>query len=250
MESVSNGTTLRARLLLSPTQHQLITLTMAGVRSPRSRQYTHASTETGAALSGADGEAFGDEARFFTECRLLQRKVTIHLISLPTPQATSLTSQSQPQQAMTVSSLIGIVQHPAGSIAALLLANGLARVVDWHAGFLSVVPETQGGGMERLRKAEKEGKESKRGLWKALATNGLPVGISNGNTTSGSSGQAKFEGTVSRVWGGDLLSIRLAQAPGNATKFLERKVQLSSIRAPRYVDLASVLANEIVAMNA
>jgi staphylococcal nuclease domain-containing protein 1 len=44
---------------------------------------------------------------------------------------------------------IGIVLHPNGNIAEHLVANGLARVVDWHAGMLSTV-----GGMERLRSAE------------------------------------------------------------------------------------------------
>ena len=44
---------------------------------------------------------------------------------------------------------IGTVMHPNGNIAEHLVANGLARVVDWHAGMLSTV-----GGMERLRSAE------------------------------------------------------------------------------------------------
>lgn len=235
IESISNGTTVRARLLLGPTQHQFITLTMAGVRSPRSRQHTHATNESGAPGQNIpDGEPFGDEARFFTETRLLQRKVTIVLISLPTPQATNLASQqSQAQQNMTVGSLIGIVQHPAGSIAALLLANGLARVVDWHAGFLSSVPEQLGGGMERLRKAEKEGKETKRGLWKTLAVAGGGFAASKDNVAGGSSSKNKFEGTVARVWSGEQLSIRVS-APGQ--KIVERKIQLSSVRLPRPTD--------------
>ena len=44
---------------------------------------------------------------------------------------------------------IGTALHPNGNIAEHLVANGLARVVDWHAGMLSTV-----GGMERLRSAE------------------------------------------------------------------------------------------------
>ncbi|KAG0145579.1 hypothetical protein CROQUDRAFT_658503 [Cronartium quercuum f. sp. fusiforme G11] len=236
IESVSNGTTVRARLLLRPDQHQFITLTMAGVRAPRARFYNNATNESGTVQTAAEGEPFGDEARYFTECRLLHRKVTVILISLPTPQATNLASQTQTQQSMTVSSLIGIVQHPAGSIAALLLANGLARVIDWHAGFLSSVPEQQGGGMERLRKAEKEGKEAKRGLWKTLAVASNTAGSANGNPTTGSSGKMKFEGTVARVWSVEILSIRVSAAPGKSGTVMERKVQLSSIRPPRPTD--------------
>ena len=40
--------------------------------------------------------------------------------------------------------------HPAGNIAEHLVAAGLARVVDWHAGMLSA-----SGGMEKLRAAER-----------------------------------------------------------------------------------------------
>lgn len=233
VEGVSNGTTVRARLLLTPTHHQVITLTMAGVRSPRSRQYVPQAQVNGAG-SGSSNEAepFGDEAKFFTECRLLQRSVSVVLISLPAPQATNLSAQTQVQQSLIVGSFIGIVQHPAGSIAALLLANGLARVVDWHAGFLSSVPENQGGGMERLRKAEAEGKEARRGLWKLGVSPITGQGGSTGANTTSSSGQSKFEGTVSRVWTGDTISIRLhpASQPGGQN---ERKVQLSSIRLPR-----------------
>ncbi|KNZ57389.1 hypothetical protein VP01_2171g1 [Puccinia sorghi] len=234
IETVSNGTTVRARLMLSPEKHQFVTLTMAGVRSPRSRQYApqvQADTPT----SANEGEPFGDEAKFFAECRLLQRSVSIVLISLPTPQATSLASQAQTQQSLVVSSFIGIVRHPAGSIAALLLANGLARVVDWHAGFLSSVPEEQGGGMERLRKAEAEGKAAQRGHWKLVAASTNDPSAANGSTVATAPSKMKFEGIVSRVWTGDTFSIRVSSA-NKSDGQEDRKVQLSSIRQPRPTD--------------
>jgi staphylococcal nuclease domain-containing protein 1 len=233
IENVSNGTTVRARLLLNPSQHQFVTVTMAGVRSPRSRQYSP-QNQADSSTSANEGEPFGDEAKFFTECRLLQRSVSVVLISLPTPQATSLTSQAQAQQSLVVSSFIGIVQHPAGSIAALLLANGLARVVDWHAGFLSSVPEHQGGGMERLRKAEAEGKAARRGHWKSVAAPASDPSAPNGSTGASAPGKMKFDGIVSRVWTGDTVSIRLNSA-NKSDGQEERKVQLSSIRQPRYI---------------
>ncbi|KAA1099307.1 hypothetical protein PGT21_002984 [Puccinia graminis f. sp. tritici] len=207
---------------------------MAGVRSPRSRQYSP-QNQADSSTSANEGEPFGDEAKFFTECRLLQRSVSVVLISLPTPQATSLTSQAQAQQSLVVSSFIGIVQHPAGSISALLLANGLARVVDWHAGFLSSVPEHQGGGMERLRKAEAEGKAARRGHWKSVAAPASDPSAANGSTGASAPGKMKFDGIVSRVWTGDTVSIRVNSASKSDGQE-ERKVQLSSIRQPRPTD--------------
>jgi len=44
---------------------------------------------------------------------------------------------------------IGLVMHPNGNVAEHLLSNGLARIIEWHAGMLA-----PGGIMERLRAAE------------------------------------------------------------------------------------------------
>lgn len=189
---------------------------MAGVRAPKARAYA----SSGASAPENEGEECGDEARFFTESRLLQRNVTVRLLSLPTPQGGNFASGSQ----ATVGSLIGLVLHPAGSIAALLLANGLARVVDWHAGILSSVPVDEGGGMERLRTAEREGKSSRRGIWKGLAAPGSTAGgaaTANGKHEAGK----KYEAMVARVWSGDSVSVVV-----NGT---EKRVFLSSVRLPR-----------------
>ncbi len=43
---------------------------------------------------------------------------------------------------------VNLVLHPAGNIAEFLVAAGLARVVDWHAGMLS-----NSGAMEKIRAA-------------------------------------------------------------------------------------------------
>lgn len=220
VESVSNGSTLRVRLLLTPTQHQIVTLTMAGVRAPKARAYA---SNPASQPNDAEGEECGDEARFFSESRLLQRNVTVRLLSLPTPAGGNLASGSQ----ATVGSFIGLVLHPRGSLAALLVANGLARVVDWHAGFLSAVPADEGGGMERLRVAEKEGKTKRLGIWKNVA----PAAASNGLAANGKAGAQKaYEGVVTRVWAGDSFSIR-ATLGG---KEQEKRLQLSSVRMPRY----------------
>jgi len=111
-----------------------------------------------------------------------------------------------------------VVIHPVGNIAEHLVAAGFARVVDWHAGMLA-----SSGGMERLRAAERVAKEKKLCLYanlpapSASKTNGHPGGSSR-----------NFEGTVTRVWSGDQLSI--VDKEGK-----ERRVYLSSTRAPKCV---------------
>ena len=117
-----------------------------------------------------------------------------------------------------------VVLHPAGNVAEHLVANGFARVVDWHAGMLS-----GNGGMERLRAAERSAKEKRAYLYSDLPAPTVAV-KSNGNAVNG--GQTHdFDAVVIRVWSGDLLSI----VPKEGGK--ERRVQLSSVRAPKQVVL-------------
>ena len=110
-----------------------------------------------------------------------------------------------------------------GNIAEHLVAAGLARVVDWHAGMLA-----SSGGMERLRAAEKVAKEKRLYLFANLPT---PSAASKANGFSGGS-LKNFDGTVVRVWSGDQLSI--VDKDGK-----ERRVQLSSTRAPKCVIVPS-----------
>lgn len=113
--------------------------------------------------------------------------------------------------------------HPAGNVAEFLVAAGLARIVDWHAGMLAA-----GGAMERLRAAEKTAKEQRKCLYENTPT--AVIGSSKSNGVNG--GNAKsFEATVVRIWSGDQISV----APKEGGK--ERRVQLSSTRAPKLVGL-------------
>ena len=122
-----------------------------------------------------------------------------------------------------------VVLHPAGNVAEHLVANGLARVVDWHAGMLAA-----GGGMERLRAAERTAKAKQVNLYATTRGTTGPDGASrpaNGSTSAnGQSSQVgkTFEATVVRVWGGDAISV----VPKEGGK--ERRITLSSTRAPRY----------------
>ena len=117
--------------------------------------------------------------------------------------------------------LLFSVLHTVGNIAEHLVANGLARVVDWHAGMLSA-----SGGMEKLRAAERTAKERRACLY---ANTSVPDHGSkaNGSGSGGSSEGRTFEGIVIRVWSGDQISVVMKEGGK------ERRVQLSSTRAPK-----------------
>lgn len=114
--------------------------------------------------------------------------------------------------------------HPtAGNVAEFLVAAGLGRIVDWHAGMLAA-----DGSMEKLRQAERSAKEKHLNLFEhALA----PAVKSNGTISNGSTRQ--FDAVVTRVWSGDQISV--LEKDGSK----ERRIQLSSVRAPKYVRPAS-----------
>lgn len=75
VEQVRDGTQLRVRLLLDDNSHQFINLVVAGAKSPRAGFQRDGET-TGA-------EPWGEEAKFFTEVRLLQRPIKVRLLSAP-----------------------------------------------------------------------------------------------------------------------------------------------------------------------
>ncbi|EJD02961.1 transcription factor [Fomitiporia mediterranea MF3/22] len=213
VESVRDGSTVRLRLLMPDGDHQFVNVALAGVRCPR--------------VSGKQGEAseqWGDEARFFTESRLLQRPVRVQLLSLPAPTATPFQSTANGTPPPSASIFIGNVLHPAGNVAEHLVANGLARVVDWHAGMLAA-----GGGMERLRAAERSAKEKRSCLYASTpVASGAGARINGAASTSSS--VRDFDALVVRVWSGDQVSV----VPKEGGK--ERRLQLSSTRAPKATD--------------
>jgi len=113
-----------------------------------------------------------------------------------------------------------IVLHPAGNVAEHLLANGLARIVEWHAGMLA-----SSGGMERLRTAEKTAKEKRLNLF---ANHTLTISNANAHGALSNGSARAFDATVIRVWSGDQISV-IGKEGGN-----ERRLQLSSTRGPKY----------------
>ncbi|KAJ3735805.1 hypothetical protein DFJ43DRAFT_1151026 [Lentinula guzmanii] len=209
VEQVRDGSTLRVRLFLPEGDHQLVNIALAGVRAAR------ASTK-----QGEPSEPWGEEAKFFTESRLLQRPVRVQLLSLPTSTATPFQPNSGSNAPSTATLFIGIVLHPAGNVAEFLVAAGLARVVDWHAGMLAA-----SGGMERLRSAEKNAKEKRLCLY---ASSAQPTASKSDAAVNGQS--RSFEAIVTRVWSGDQISVA-EKAAGK-----ERRLQLSSTRGPKLSD--------------
>ncbi|TFK53941.1 hypothetical protein OE88DRAFT_1710997 [Heliocybe sulcata] len=212
VEQVKDGSTLRVRLLMPDGDHQFVNVAVAGVRCARSST----------SKQGETAEPWGEEAKFFVESRLLQRAVKVQLLSLPSMTATPFQTGPNASAPPPASIFIGNVLHPAGNVAEHLVAAGLARIVDWHAGMLSAF-----GGMERLRAAEKVAKEKRACLYAATApsakTNGAAAPAGKGDSQS-------FEGVVSRVWSADQISV-IDRDTGK-----ERRLQLSSTRGPRVSD--------------
>ncbi|KAF8265794.1 transcription factor [Lactarius quietus] len=209
VESVRDATTLRVRLLMPEGEHQFVNVTLAGARSPRA-----------ASKQGETSEQWADEAKYFTESRLLQRAVKVQLLSLPTATATPFQSNGSTAPA-PASIFIGIVLHPAGNIAEFLLGAGLAHFVEWHSGMLAPY-----GGSENLRAADRAAKQKRLCLHANAAT---PSTIERSLSEAPNGTARSFDGTVVRVWSGDQISI--AAKDGK-----ERRVQLSSTRGPKLSD--------------
>lgn len=211
VEQVRDGSTLRVRLFMPDGEHQMVNIALAGVRCPRTSP-----------KQGEPSEPWAEEAKFFTESRLLQRSVRVIILSLPTSIATPFQAGANSAPPPPASIFIGTVLHPAGNVAEHLVAAGLARVVDWHAGMLAA-----GGGMERLRAGEKAAKEKRACLYANVPTASASISHSNGTAN----GHARvFDGTVIRVWSGDQISV-FDKESGK-----ERRLQLSSTKGPKLSD--------------
>ncbi|KAF9237524.1 hypothetical protein BU15DRAFT_88689 [Melanogaster broomeanus] len=212
VEHVRDGSTLRVRLFMPDGEHRMINIALAGVRCARP-----------SSKSDEQSEPWAEEAKFFTESRLLQRPVRVVILSLPSSTATPFQTGANNAPPPPASIFIGSVLHPAGNVAEHLVAAGLARIVDWHAGMLA-----SGGGMERLRAAEKVAKEKRACLYANAPAASAPNMIKTSGSPNGNS--RSFEGAVIRVWSADQISV----AEKESGK--ERRLQLSSTRGPKLSD--------------
>lgn len=223
VEQVRDGSMLRVRLLLSSTHQQMINLSLAGIKAPRV-------TGGGGASPTDASEPFGEEAKFFVESRLLQRNIKVTLLSVPQPVAAptpfaSTTSAAPAPAQPSATVLIGLAIHPVGDIAQFLLAAGLARCVDWHAGMLASY-----GGMEKYRQAERAAKEKRLNLWQSYS-----APVSSSSTLASQPVAARtFDAVVSRIISGDTIQVRKLLTDGKLGP--EKRIQFSSLRQPQAKD--------------
>nr|CAG4638262.1 EOG090X01F7 [Cyclestheria hislopi] len=119
-------------------------------------------------------EPLAEEARYFTESRLLQRDVNVVL------------------ESVNNSNFVGSIIHPNGNIAELLLREGFARCVDWSMALVT-------GGAEKLRSAEKAAKEKKMRIWKDYTPSGPQLNAKD----------KQFSGKVVEIVNGDALNVKL-----------------------------------------
>jgi staphylococcal nuclease domain-containing protein 1 len=220
-------------------RHQFVTLSLAGLKAPK--------TSSDAATYAA--EPLAEESKFFVESRLLQREVKCVLISSPASIGQSPMpgapngnngAASNGSQASAPAFFIGLVRAPQGSIGDFLVQAGLAKVLDWHAGLLSSF-----SGLDKLRAAEKAAKDGRKGIWESFQqpTRAAPPssnGAAQATAPAGPSAAAllkgkTFQAVVTRVWSGDSVSI-VESGDANVFGGGERRVQLSSVRAPRATD--------------
>ncbi|KAI8093293.1 uncharacterized protein BX664DRAFT_329393 [Halteromyces radiatus] len=188
IEQVRDASTYRVLLILPDQSQQIITLFLSGIKAPSCKRDNLPSDQTDTTPS----EPFGEEAKYFVEVRLLQRGVKVILEGI---------SQGGSQN------FVGSIQHPAGNISELLLANGMAKCVDW-----SITMTT--GGPLALRKAEKVAKDKKLRIWKDFVA-------------KEKINDSEFDAQVIKIVTGDTIVVKTK----NGT---ERKLQLASIKqAPR-----------------
>uniref|UniRef100_A0A0A9XU00 Staphylococcal nuclease domain-containing protein 1 n=1 Tax=Lygus hesperus TaxID=30085 RepID=A0A0A9XU00_LYGHE len=164
IEHVRDGSTVRAFLLPDFTY---ITLMMCGIRSPTHKLDSEGKPDTTTKVDWAE------EAKYFTETRLLQQDVEIVLESINN------------------NNFVGTVLHPKGNIAEELLKAGFAKCVDWS------MTKMKKADSDKLKKAEKLAQEKRLRIWADYTP---PAKISDKD----------FVGTVIEVINGDALVVKKA----------------------------------------
>lgn len=190
VEHVRDGATLRVGLFTGAAGNtpgeaidfQMVTLQLSGVRCPQS------------------SEPLGEEARFFTETRLLQRDVSVRLEQFNTNGASN--------------SFTGTVTFLERDIAEYLLREGYAKIVDWTLA-LTADPK-------KLRTIEREAKDKRLRLWREYKDTGRAAAIPVPKGTA-----SKFDAKVLEIANADSLIVQNLE-----TKEI-RKIFLASIRPPR-----------------
>ncbi|KAJ3146034.1 hypothetical protein HDU89_006764 [Geranomyces variabilis] len=184
LEQVRDGSTFRVSLDLPDGIRQYMTLMLSGLKAPTVRK--------GIPNVQDVVEEFSEEAKYFVESRLLQRDITVVLEGLSSNDM-----------------FVGSVQFPLGNIGEALLAEGLAKTVDWNISLVT-------GGAQKYRAAEQRAKDKRLRLWKSYVGKAKITGP-----------EPEFDAIVTRVLSGDTLLVE-SVATGR-----ERRITLASIRAPK-----------------
>ncbi|KAF7729367.1 hypothetical protein EC973_004624 [Apophysomyces ossiformis] len=182
IEQVRDASTYRILVHLPDKSQQVLTLFLSGIKAPACKRDNAPADQTN--LS----EPFGEEAKYFVETRLLQRGVKVILEGV---------SQSGGQN------FVGSIKHPAGNISELLVANGLAKCVDWS---ITLVTD----GPVALRNAERAAKEKKLRIWRDF--------VAKEKTND-----SEFDGQVVKIVNGDTIVVKTKAG-------VERKIQFASLR--------------------
>ncbi|XP_065837499.1 staphylococcal nuclease domain-containing protein 1-like [Oscarella lobularis] len=164
VEFVRDACTMRVLLLPS---HQYVTVMLSGVKTPTFKTPADGGSPT--------AEPFAEEAKYFTESRLLQRNVKVVI------------------EGASNQNVLGTILHPAGNISEFLLREGYGHCVDWS---ISVVTQ----GREKLRLAEKFAKEKQLRLWKGFKPPKEAITITD----------REFTGKVVEVVNADAVVVKLA----------------------------------------
>nr|CAD1836694.1 unnamed protein product [Ananas comosus var. bracteatus] len=231
VEQVRDGSTVRVYLL---PEFQFVQVFVAGVQAPSMGRRAisdvipepevtvddanaETSSETQPSLTTAQRLAastvsttevapdpFGREAKHFTEIRVLNRDVRIVLEGVD-----------------KFSNLIGSVYYPDGDtakdLALELVQNGLAKYVEWSANMM------EDEAKRKLKAADLQAKKDRLRIW----TNYVPP-ASNSKAIH----DQNFTGKVVEVVSGDCIIVADDAVP-YGTPSAERRVNLSSIRAPK-----------------
>ncbi|XP_014242124.1 staphylococcal nuclease domain-containing protein 1 [Cimex lectularius] len=162
IERVIDGSTVEACLLLP--EHTYVTLMISGIRCPQIKR-------TEGEEGPVRGSGLAEEARKFTEMRLLQQEVEIVLESTNSYM------------------VVGSVIHPLGNIAERLVEEGYAHCVDWSLETMNKADA------DKLVNAEKVAKEKKLNIWKDHS----PPKVDDKH----------FTGTVVEIVNGDALMVKM-----------------------------------------
>jgi len=180
VEAALNGSTLRCTITSS---NKFLTATLAGVQCPSMAR--KASPE-----AQPQPEPFAREAKCFTEQRVLHRAVQLTPLSID-----------------KYGNLLCTVRLETLDLSEELLTAGLGRVADWSIALSNSAA--------RLRLAESQAMQARRGVWQDYVPPSKPAAIGH------------FAGRVVEVVSGDIIVI------ANASTGVERRLGLASIRAPR-----------------